>query len=143
MAQFESALLVTLAPVSEGVSAWSVLPNHYHVLLQAINLTAVRKAVGMLHGRMSHDWNVDDGVPGRSCWHRCLPKPVKSEAHRWATLNYIHHNAVYHGYVERWQDWPFASAELYLASVGRELAERMWREYPLLDYGKGWDDPGM
>jgi hypothetical protein len=26
--------------------------------------------------------------------------------------------------------------------VGRETAEKIWREYPILDYGKKWDvDP--
>jgi putative transposase len=143
MAAFESDLLTQLAPVSEGVSAWCVLPNHYHVLLQAISLPAVRKAVGRLHGRTSHDWNAEDGQQGRTCWHRCLPKAVKSESHRWATLNYIHHNPVHHGYAAHWQDWPFPSAGRYLESVGREFAERMWRAHPLYDFGKGWDEPDM
>ena len=143
LAAFARELLSTLAPVSEGVSAWCVLPNHYHLLLQCINLPAVRKALGALHGRTSHDWNGEDGTRGRTCWHRCLPKPVKSESHRWATLNYIHHNPVHHGYVERWQEWAFSSAGQYLEAVGRDTAERMWKEYPLFDYGRGWDEPDM
>ncbi len=143
MAAFETALLGAVAPVSDGVSAWCVLPNHYHLLLQCANLPAVRKALGVLHGRTSHDWNASDGVPGRTCWHSCLPKAVKSESHRWATLNYIHHNPVHHGYAERWQEWPFSSARQYLDAVGREVAERTWKNYPLFDYGRGWDDPGM
>jgi len=140
---FEKDLLCALAPVSEGVSAWCVLPNHYHLLLQCMNLAAVRKALGALHGRTSHDWNAEDHAHGRTCWHRCLPKPVKSESHRWATLNYIHHNPVHHGYAQRWQEWPFSSAGQYLEAVGREFAEKMWKEYPLLDYGRGWDDADL
>jgi hypothetical protein len=31
----------------------------------------------------------------------------------------------------------------YLAQTGAEEAKRVWHEYPLLDYGKGWDEPGM
>ncbi len=143
MAGFERNLLAALAPVSEALSAWCILPNHYHFLIQCMNLPSVRKALGALHGRTSHDWNEEDGLRGRTCWHRCLPKPVKSDAHRWATLNYIHHNPVRHGYVTQWQTWPFSSAAQYLEFVGREFAERMWREYPLLDYGKGWDDPEL
>ena len=143
MAVFEKELLRVLAPVSEGVSAWCVLPNHYHILLQGINISAIRKALGVLHGRTSHDWNAEENVRGRTCWHRCLPKPVKSESHRWATLNYIHHNPVHHGYAMQWQDWPFSSTRQYLEAAGREFAERTWKEYPLLDYGKGWDEPDM
>jgi putative transposase len=141
MAAFEKELLRTLAPLSEEVSAWCVLPNHYHVLLQCISLPAVRKALGALHGRTSHDWNVEDGARGRTCWHRCLPKPVKSESHRWATLNYIHHNPIHHHYARCWQEWPFSSAGQYLEAMGRAFAAKTWKAYPLLGYGKGWDEP--
>ena len=65
---------------------------------------------------------------------------MRNDAHFWATMNYVHNNPVHHGYVERWQDWPFSSAQEYLAEMGREFAEKTWREYPVLDYGKGWDD---
>ena len=143
MAAFERELLATLAPHCHAVTAWCVLPNHYHALVQCVALVRVRTALGRLHGRTSHDWNAEDGARGRSCWHRCLPKPVRSEAHRWATLNYIHHNPVHHGYVSRWQDWPFSSAGLYLEAMGRDFAERMWQEYPVLEFGKGWDDAAM
>jgi putative transposase len=68
---------------------------------------------------------------------------MKSERHFYATLNYVLHNAVRHGYVERWQDWPYSNAGQYLANVDHEEAERRWREYPILDYGNDWDPPGM
>jgi putative transposase len=68
---------------------------------------------------------------------------MKSERHFWATLNYVLHNAVRHSYVERWQDWPYSSAAQYLEEVGREEAERRWREYPVLDYGNDWDPPEL
>jgi len=56
-------------------------------------------------------------------------------------LNYVLHKSVRHGYVERWQDWPYSNAAQFLEEVGRDLAERRWREYPILDYGKDWDAP--
>jgi hypothetical protein len=30
-----------------------------------------------------------------------------------------------------------------LEAVGQEEAERRWQEFPLLDYGKGWDEAEM
>ncbi len=66
---------------------------------------------------------------------------MKSERHFWASLNYVLHYAVHHGYVGRWQDWPYSNAEQYLAEVGHEEVLRRWREYPVLDYGKDWDPP--
>jgi putative transposase len=52
---------------------------------------------------------------------------------------YVHHNPVHHGYVRRWQDWPWSSARQYLETVGPEEAKRIWLTYPILDYGKKWD----
>ena len=68
---------------------------------------------------------------------------MRTERHKWVTLNYIHNNPVHHGYVERWQDWPFSSAHSYLEKFGIQKATEIWTEYPLLDYGKGWDDPKL
>lgn len=65
---------------------------------------------------------------------------MKSERHVWATLNYIHNNPVKHGYVERWQDWPFSGAKQFIEKYGREKTLEIWREYPVLDYGTGRDD---
>jgi putative transposase len=64
---------------------------------------------------------------------------MRSERHYFATLNYIHNNPVKHGYVQKWQDWPFSSAREYLEKVGFEMASTIWKEYPVLDFGKGWD----
>jgi hypothetical protein len=61
--------------------------------------------------------------------------------HHWPTLNYVHHNPVRHGYTGRWMDWPWSSAAQYLAQTGLEQAKRIWRAYPLSDYGKDWDEP--
>ena len=68
---------------------------------------------------------------------------MRSERHFWATMNYVHHNPVHHGYCSKWQDWPFSSAAPFLEKVGTEEAARIWTMYPLLDYGEGWDDPEL
>jgi len=68
---------------------------------------------------------------------------MRGERHFWATMNYIHHNAVRHGYVKQWQEWPYSSAHEFLNGLSCEEAKRLWRDYPLEDYGKGWDDPWM
>ena len=65
---------------------------------------------------------------------------MKSARHWHATINYLHHNPVKHGYVTRWQDWLFSSAAAFLQKTGREEAEALWKEYPIGGYGRGWDD---
>ena len=119
---------------------WCVLPNHWHALVRTDALRAVVQRVGRLHGRTSHLWNGEDDARGRTCWHRCADRRMRNEAHVHATVNYIMNNPVHHGYVSRWQDWPYSNANDYLQHVGEEEAARRWRDYPINDYGKGWDD---
>jgi putative transposase len=140
MATFTDELLETLNEAGAKVHAWCVLPNHYHLLADVPDLKQVLTSLGRLHGRTSHRWNGEDGERGRKVWCALADRLIRGEAHFWATLNYIHHNPVKHGWVEQWLEWPFSSAEAHLGAVGREEALRLWRLYPVLDYGAGWDD---
>ena len=65
---------------------------------------------------------------------------MKSEGHFLATLNYIHHNPIKHGYVNRWQDWPFSSVHEHLNEYGRKRMQGWWKDYPIDEYGDGWDE---
>ena len=51
------------------VHAWVILPNHYHLLLDA-DLAAFRRWVGRLHNGKSTQWNREDAAPGREVWRR-------------------------------------------------------------------------
>jgi len=140
---FSRALLATLGEVGSPVFAWCVLPNHYHVLTETMRLRVLKKRIGQLHGRTSREWNLEEHKTGRTVWHGCADRAIRSQRHFWATINYIHQNPVRHGYASRWNEWPFSSASAFLASVGREKAMEIWKNYPVKDYGAGWDDPGL
>jgi len=71
-------------------------------------------------------------------WHS--PPHFQPDAPRFF---HIHHNPVHHSCAERWQDWPCSSASDFLKDVGTTEALRLWKAYPVLDYGKGWDDAAM
>ena len=141
MAEFENALRETLESCGVAVRAWCVLPNHWHALAKTDDLKVAIRQVGQMHGRLSRQWNQEDQTAGRKCWFCCGDRRVRSEAHFWATLNYVHHNPVHHGYAAGWRDWPFSSAAEWLEAMGEQEANRIWKSYPVLDYGKGWDDP--
>jgi putative transposase len=140
LAWFEDSLLAALKDLRIPCAAWCVLPNHYHVLVQTTDMRAVARGLGQLHGRSSFQLNREDNRRGRQVWYRCQDRVMRSEAHYYTSLNYIHHNPVKHGYVKKWQEWPFSSVHWYLAAKGRDWLVELWREYPVLDYGKGWDD---
>lgn len=140
MTEFESELLSICETHCQSVYAWCVLPNHYHVFLKTDRMGALREAVGKLHGRTSFKWNGEDDARGRQVWHNCFERKVRSSGHHFATLNYVFNNPVHHGYVGRWQDWAWSNAREYLENQGKEKAEEIWRRYPILGMGKGWDD---
>ena len=137
---FVRDLQTVLESATKRTFAWCVLTNHYHLLVETQNLRATTKALGQLHGRVSFAWNGAEGLRGRKCFQRVADRAIRNDRHFWATMNYIHHNPVRHGYVEKWTEWPWSSAHDFLGGVGREAAARLWREYPLHDYGAGWDE---
>jgi putative transposase len=143
MADFCDRLLKVLEADCDEIYAWCVLPNHYHALVLTRKLPALFRDIGLLHGRTAFNWNGVDNERGRKVWFNCAETGMKSDRHFWATLNYVHHNPVHHGYVQQWQDWPFSSGGSFIEQCGREQAEKIWREYPVGEYGKNWDPPEL
>ena len=143
MDAFSRDLLAVFAARASQTFAWCVLPNHYHALVEAPDVKELLHELGLLHGRTSHAWNGEETTRGRKVFFRAVERAIRSDRHYWASLNYVHHNPVHHRYVERWTEWPWSSAREYLAQTDPEEAKRVWREFPLLDYGKRWDEPEM
>jgi putative transposase len=143
MADFEVELTKAAASFAKAIYAWVLLPNHYHLLIHAPDVKGFLAALGRLHGRTSHRWNGEDSCRGRQVWHGAAETAIKSERHFWTTLNYVLHNSVRHGYVKKWQDWPYSNAAQYLTEVGVKEAEKRWRDFPVLDFGKDWDPPEL
>ena len=141
MDAFTGDLLAVFKAHASRTFAWCVLPNHYHALVEVPDILGLLRELGRLHGRTSYNWNGEEKSRGRKVFFRAMERAMLSERHYWATLNYVHHNPVHHGYVDHWSDWPWGSAPDYLARTDPAEAKRTWREYPLGDYGKGWDDP--
>lgn len=139
MTNFEADLLTACEKFAVTTYAWCVLPNHYHVLVRTDDIDALRRELGLLHGRTSYNWNGEENQRGRQVWFNCFDRVIKSHRHFWASVNYIHHNPIHHGYVDKWLDWPWSSAAEFLERVGRERALEIWLEFPILDYGKKWD----
>jgi putative transposase len=142
MKEFTQSLHATLEAATKSVFAWCVLPNHYHLLVETMNLRETTRLIGQFHGRTSFAWNNEDIARGRICFHGISDRRMRSDRHFWPTMNYIHNNPVHHGLVVTWTDWPWSSAHEFLAKVGREEAVRIWRDYPVLDYGTKWDAAG-
>jgi len=135
----EATVLETCRELAAETYAWSILPNHYHVLLETDSIAELLHGLGQFHGRSSFLWNGEDGERGRKVWYNCTERAIRSERHFWASLNYVHYNPVHHGLVKRWEDWPWSSAREFLKTVGPDKAAEIWKTYPIKDYGKKWD----
>lgn len=139
MADFEREILDACQKIEAKIFAWCVLPNHYHILVRTGNIKLLRGELGRVHGRTSRFWNQEDNQQGRKVRFNFFDRNMKSRRHFFASLNYIHNNPVFHGYCQKWQDWAFSSAESFLEKAGLEKASQIWKDYPILDYGRNWD----
>jgi len=139
MAECEKEILEICRKVDAEIFAWCILPNHYHILVRTDNIKLLRKEIGKFHGRSARFWNKEDEAQGRQVWFNFFDRKMKSNRHFWASVNYIHHNSVKHDYAEKWQDWAFSSAGVFLEKHGKAETLKIWNEYPILDYGKDWD----
>ena len=138
--EFEALLLNSFNQTQIMIKAWSIMPNHYHLLVSTNSFNQLPAMFRQLHGRTSFQWNRDDNTLGRKVWFKYSDRKIRTEDHFFAALNYIHHNPVKHGYVSAPEEWPWSSFHLYLQDYGNDWVENQWEAFPVLDYGKGWDD---
>ena len=119
--------------------AWVFLPNHYHVLLETQDLSIVSEVLRLLHSRVATIINGRHHQRGRKVWYRFSDRLIRSERHYFASVNYIHYNPIKHGYVDRMGSWLWSSLHEYMEAQGEEWLVRIWKTYPVKNYGKGWD----
>ncbi len=130
-----------LSRLSECVQceAWVFLPNHYHISLEAPDLAIISDVLRKGHSKIATKVNGLHSQRGRKVWYRYTDRMIRNEAHYWATINYIHYNPVKHGYVDKMSDWPWSSVHEYYETMGERKLRELWGNYPVKDYGKGWD----
>ncbi|NLF11028.1 MAG: transposase [Anaerolineaceae bacterium] len=128
--------------ITEGVEirAWIILPNHYHLLARITDFRALGTTFRLVHGPLAREWNLEDKSPSRKVWYRFADRAIRSPAHYYTTLNYVHYNPVKHRWAESPYDWAESSVHWYLEQEGREWLRDLWTRYPVRDFGRGWDD---
>ena len=108
MLSFEQLIIDTIMSSTKALHAWALLPNHYHFLVTTEDVCETLNCLFKIHQKTGYEWNKEDNLKGRRVWCNVLEHAIKSERHFWATVNYIHHNPVKHGYVKKWQEWTFS-----------------------------------
>ena len=127
--------------INQGIEilAWVILPNHYHLLVKNVELKQLSQTFRYIHGPLARQWNVEENTTGKM-WCSFSDRAIRSERHYYTTLNYIHYNPVKHNWAQSPYDWCESSVNWYLKNYGREWLRNCWVEYPVREYGKGWDD---
>ena len=137
---FQERLLSFLVGIPDAeIRAWVILPNHYHVLIGA-RVALLKRVLNRLHSGTATGWNREDNARGRNVWFRFSERRIRDARHFYATVNYIHGNPVKHGWTRNSSDWPWSSLGDWMEELGRDYLVNMWRDYPVDEYGKGWDD---
>lgn len=137
--EWQDKIIACFAALEEAhLLAWCVLPNHYHLVAQ-VDLEEFSKRIHRSHNGTATQWNREDGTAGRKVWFRFCDRGIRSDRHLRVALNYVHFNAVKHGYVNDARLWPWSSLHQYLEEQGVATVRQAWKDYPLLDFGQGWD----
>jgi putative transposase len=114
--------------------AWVILDDHYHLLLKTCRGRDLSRFFGRLHGGTSRQLNLWDAAVGRQVWHNYWDTCIRDRAGLWTRFNYVHQNPVKHGYVRRFEDWPFSSYRYYLRTRGQDWLADCWARYPVIDF---------
>ncbi len=93
------------------LQAWAVLSNHYHFVASSpadpSNLSRMLSKLHTLSARQLNEW---DDRPGRKVWYQFYETHITYQASYYARLKYVHQNPVYHGIVQRAENWRWCSA---------------------------------
>jgi len=106
---------------------WTVLSNHYHIIVGAEETADIPTYIRKLHSKSSHEFNESDRISGRKVWYQYRDTYLRDEKSYLARVNYIHQNAVKHGIVRVAENYRWSSARVFEELVGKAFAEQVRR----------------
>lgn len=130
---------------SISVWAYSLLPNHVHMIVVPKVAESLSRAVGETHRRYTTFINRREGWTG-SLWQGRFASFAMDEPYLYAATRYVLMNPVRAGLVERAVDWPFSSAQAHLTAEAdglvdvRALAGRIGDWSTLLSESPSWSE---
>lgn len=96
------------------LQAWAFFPNHYHLVISFENTkTTHRNFVRHLHRELTRRLNRVDATPSRRVMYEFWDTYLTFEKSWLARLNYVHQNALKHGFVPVASQYPWCSASWF------------------------------
>ena len=100
------------------VAAYSLLPNHYHLLVQTPEGN-ISRCMRHINGVYTQRFNRSHDTDGQLFRGRYKAVLVEDDSHLLEVMRYIHRNPLRAGLVEHLDDYPFCSHLGYLSSAKR------------------------
>ena len=101
----KEALEKTITETSYKLFAFSLLPNHYHLLTHVSSKTGISQFIRQFHARSAIALNKVDLKFGRKVWYQYWDRCVRDENELLNNLNYVYWNSVKHGYAKNPKNW--------------------------------------
>jgi putative transposase len=136
-AAFERVLVEAHARVPIPVSAYCLLPNHWHLLLWPQTDDQLSDFVGWLSLTHTQRWHAHYHTTGTGHLYQGRFKsfPVQEDEHFLRVCRYVERNALRAGLVGRAEDWPWCS--LALREQRTAAAKELLSVWPV-PYPDGW-----
>lgn len=121
---------------SVSVWAWSLMPNHVHLLLCPQDIWGLAKTMQRVARNYSLSINQRHGWSGRLWESRYYSCVVEKESYLWAVCRYIEMNPVRAGLVSKPEEWQWSSARAHLLGEEEEQIKlyRWLKENDRKDY---------
>jgi putative transposase len=110
-----------------ALQAWSLLANHYHLVVRCDDGERVRKMLNRVHTEASIVLNARDSMNGRRVWFQYWDKTLTFEASWLTRLRYTHENAVHHGLVPDARRYKWCSAAWFENTASKTFVETVRR----------------
>lgn len=98
------------------VSAYCLMPNHYHLLVQT-PLANISRCMRHINGVYTQRFNREHEIDGSLFRGRYKAVCVADDQHLLEVMRYIHHNPVKAGLVNKLEDYRWTSHHGYLSNV--------------------------
>lgn len=120
--------------------AYSVVSNHYHLLLHLKKAKDLGKIIQLLNGGSSRILNLQESV-NRSIWGSYWDRIVKDESSFYRILGYTIGNPYKHGLVKKLDDlaeYSFCSYKDTVLKYGRDFADDLINQSINIDLEEAW-----
>ncbi len=146
--QFLTMLKKLVYPVSK-ILAYCIMPNHFHFLVQATEISAKYKQIGKVESsELSNAFRILQSAyaqyinkkykrSGSLFRQKAKAKNIDDgdENYLFTAFQYIHQNPINAGLVSKIEDWPYSSFNDYAGSVNKSICDILLAE-KLIGYNK-------